>query len=152
MLNNGLQKWPLVRRFAFSLLKDLWGKTHIKYLKTPFMFLDSLTLLKRDGLEARQCQPTLFMVANINSLRPWHRARTEGPFPPPPLLDKEGPPFSLSSALGMTSIASHPTTATASIHTQLIFLVHLPCARYWLRHFSTIYLYFCNISGHHSSI
>lgn len=50
------------------------------------MFLDSLTLLKRDGLEARQCQPMLFMVANINSLRPWHRARTEGPFPPPLLL------------------------------------------------------------------
>lgn len=101
------------------------------------MFLDSLTLLKRDGLEARQCQPMLFMVANINSLRPWHRARTEGPFPPP---------FSSTGQRGTARLSElctgdgihrlppctvcRPTAATASIHTQLIFLVHLPCARY----------------------
>lgn len=75
--NNDVWKWPLVIRFANSLLKDLWGKTYIKYLKTPFKFIDSPTLL--NGLEAWQCQPKLFMVANINSLRPWHRTRAEGP-------------------------------------------------------------------------
>lgn len=47
------------------------------------MFIDSLKLLKRYGPEVCQHQHELFIVANVNSLRPWHRVKVKETFFPP---------------------------------------------------------------------